>query len=114
MRAMCKLTCIVLLMLIIGSIAIADTKNVNAKKVLIPGIYLEAWNACSGGILKELERNASINKLNQHEIEFSEENDYITIEITPGETSEYIPVGGGMKYWINKKSMIMTKKELYK
>jgi hypothetical protein len=108
-----KLVCIMLL-LGIGSIAMADSKAVNTKKVLIPGIYLEAWNVCSGGILRALERDALINKLSQHKIRFSEENEDITIEIIPCETSDYIPVGGGMKYWINKKSMIMTRKELYK
>jgi hypothetical protein len=114
MKAVCKWACIALVLVIAG-IAMADYPDYKSTpKSRVQGNYLEAWNVCWQDFLKEKGYNVEAKKLNGYDFYFFEDVDHIIISFAPIQTNEVITCGGDATYWIDKKSLKITRKDFGK
>ncbi len=91
------------------------------NRLIVPGIYLEAWNVCYSAFLKIEDLSEEEKKLEHYEVEFSEDNENYIIEFIPKILSEEkakimnsMVIGRNTKYWISKNNLIIIKRVFYK
>lgn len=100
----------------------ASSNNSNEnEKVIVPGVYLEAWEICFSDFVNIEDLSTEEKKLEHYDVQFAEDNINYIITFVPKLLSEaeakktkLMVIGRETRYWVDKTKLRVIKRLFYK